>query len=159
MRDVFQMVCEYRENGDPKLLEEIIKAITVDVTLFIVGSVPEADRLDVRQIILLEIVKGLGSFKGEHRGTFFSWCYVIARAVVAKYHRKRKREPQTHPDYEAFLELIDRNAEREHLSQEDRRDAREGVELLKKADPECFELLFKRHVLESASAFFSSSSA
>jgi hypothetical protein len=69
---------------------------------------------------------------------------VSLRATIAKYYIKRSRQPQTHPNFETLLALLDKNAAETRSTEAEIRDAREAVELLKKADPECFELLFSR---------------
>lgn len=148
MPDVFLMVDEYRKSGDRALLGEILKTISEDVTLYLLGRIPKNDVPDVRQDILLEIAQGLSRFRGTTREQFFSWCYVIARAATANYHRKRDRQPQTHPDLEALLAIVEQSAVRSRSSEEDIRDAREAIELLQSLDPECADLLFKRYVLE-----------
>ena len=147
MRDVFAMVDEYRQSQDFKLLEAIVMAISDDITLFVAGRVPEADVLDVRQEILLEIIRGLAKFRGDTRESFFSWGYIIARAMIAKYHRTRGRQPQPHPDIDELANLVQQNADNGHSSEEDIRDALEALEVLRTTSPECYELLFNRYVL------------
>lgn len=148
MPDVFLMVDQYRKSGDPELLGDILETIAKDITLYVAGRIPRDDIPDVRQNVLLEIAKGLSRFRGKTREQFFSWCYVISRAAVANHHRKRNRQPQTHPDLETLLDMVDQSAARSRSSEEDIRDAREAIELLRSLDPECAELLFKYYVLE-----------
>lgn len=147
MLNVFTMVEEYRRSRNFGLLEGIIKAISVDITLFAEGRVPADDVLDVRQEILLEIIKGLANFRGETPEQFFSWCYVISRAAIARYYQARKRKLHTHPDIEEIANLVQQSADNGHSSEEDIRDAREALEILRDTDPECYGLLYNRYVL------------
>ena len=148
MDDLIEMLVRFRKSGDPALAEKIMNAILGDVHLFVLTKIPKADVDDVRQDALFAITLALFSFRGESRPEFFAYCYRITRATIAKYYRKRSREPQTHSDFDALLALLDKNAADTRPTEAEIRDVREAVELLKKADPECFELLYSRHVLE-----------
>ena len=142
------MVVKYSKTGDPALAEKILNAILPDVHLFVLTKVPKQDVDDVRQDAVFAIALALYSFRGESRPEFFAYCYRITRASIAKYYRKRSREPQTYSDFEALLALIDEDAVNAHFTEVEKNDAREAVELLKRADPECFALLYSRHILE-----------
>jgi len=148
MDELISMLVRFRTSGDPALAESIMKAIVEDVHMFVLPKVPKQDVEDVRQDVLFAIAQALSSFRGESRQEFFAYCYRIARATIAKYYRKRSREPETHPDFDEFLALIDKEAVNAHFSEVDKSDAREAVQMLKLADPECFELLYTRYVLE-----------
>jgi RNA polymerase sigma factor (sigma-70 family) len=148
MDDLIKMLVGFRKTGDRALAEKIMQAILTDVHLFVLTKVPMQDVDDVRQDALFAIAQALYSFRGESRPEFFAYCYRITRATIAKYYRTRSREPQTHADFDALLAMIDKDAVNAYSTEIDKSDAREAVELLKKADPVCFELLYKRHVLE-----------
>jgi RNA polymerase sigma factor (sigma-70 family) len=148
MDDLIEMVVRFRKTGDPALAEKILSAMVTDVHLFVLTKIPKQDVDDVRQDALFAIALALYSFRGQSRPEFFAYCYQITRATIAKYYIQRSREPQTHPNFEALLALIDKNAAETRSTEAEIRDAREAVELLKKADPECFEILYSRHVLE-----------
>jgi RNA polymerase sigma factor (sigma-70 family) len=147
MDDLIEMIGRFQKTGDPALAEKIIIALYAEIYLFILPKVPSADVEDVRQDAVISIVHALYSFRGNSRGEFYGFCYRIVRVTIAKYYRKRSREPLTHADFEEILALIDKDAVNARSSEIDRSDAREAVAMLEKADPECFELLYSRHVL------------
>jgi RNA polymerase sigma factor (sigma-70 family) len=147
MDNLIEMLVGFRKTGDPALAEKIMSAVLADVHLFVFTKIPKEDVDDVRQDALFAIALALYSFRGESRPEFFAYCYRITRATIAKYYRKRSREPQTHPNFEALLALIDKKAADTRSTEAEIREEREAVELLKKTDPECFEILYSRHIL------------
>jgi RNA polymerase sigma-70 factor (ECF subfamily) len=148
MPEVFELIAAYRKSRDPKLLNEVLSLLASPISLFLVAKIPAQDVSDVRQDVLLSIFKGIRAFKGESREQFFSWCYIIARAAIATYYRKREKLGEPPPDYETMLKMLEKNAERAHRKEEELRDAREALAFLQRADSDCFDLLYKRHVLE-----------
>jgi RNA polymerase sigma factor (sigma-70 family) len=147
MKDIIDMVIEYREGPDPERLGRIIELLRPDLFLFIYSRIPENDVEDVCHEILLEIIKGLHSFKGSKRRERYSWCFMLARAGIAKYYRKRVRIPKLDLDFDELSRLIDQNAARAHRSEMDKRDAYEALEMIRKAVPDCAELLYERYIL------------
>jgi RNA polymerase sigma factor (sigma-70 family) len=150
MDAIIGLVNEYRKALDTtekiKVAHSIIVSISDRMTLFLLGHAA-AEAQDLRQLVFIAIVQGLEGFRGESDGEFWSWCYTIARNIVAKHFGKRNKNPTISVEPEQLARLVDASAQREAITSEERTILNDALAVLEKAMPECFSLLWKRYIM------------
>ena len=107
------------------------------------------------QETLAAIVEKLDEFKieGDSAKPFWGWCYGITRHKIADAHRRRGKESEhmSLDDEAVYAEVlwraIEASAVDEPISPGERLDLKDAMGMLKKLSPECFECLWKYHVL------------
>jgi RNA polymerase sigma factor (sigma-70 family) len=150
MDSLDDLFLDYRRTGSPETVGRIIKAIYKSVYLGVIRKVRVDDAADLTQNIIIEIVKGLHLFRGVTSREFHGWCYAISRAQIAKHYREKGKHGEgTHLDFDEFSRMVDQNALANNLTESEKRELHEINERLRNADPECYELVFRRHVLEN----------
>ena len=150
MDAIIGLVHEYRNTLDTtektKVAQKIIVSISERITLFLLSHAA-ADAEDLRQMVFVAVVQGLDGFRGESDGEFWSWCYTIARNIVAKHFGKQKKNPTISVEPEELARLVDASAQSEPITSEERTIFNDALALLERAMPECFSLLWKRYIL------------
>src|SRR5579862_4963936 len=119
MDAIIGLVHEYRNALDTtektKVAQKIIVSISDRITVFLLSHA-SADTEDLRQMVFVAVVQGLEGFRGESDGEFWSWCYTIARNIVAKHFGKKKKEQTISIDPEELARLVEASAEREAIT-------------------------------------------
>jgi RNA polymerase sigma factor (sigma-70 family) len=129
------------------IAEEIIRAVAPEMEGFIRRSCRSEIVEDVQQETLLGIVRGLGSFKGQTDAEFWRYCNQIARRRIVDHLRSRKHRPLAGADSEYLWKVVEATAQDEPLSLAERLDLKNAMQLLLKAKPPCYELLWDRYIL------------
>ena|ERR1700722_8114439 len=150
MGEAIELVREYRTTTEPnervRLAGEVIRLIADKIYLFILPRAPAAAE-DLRQTVFIAIAQGLGKFKGDSEPEFWGWCYQIARNIVGKHFREESRGRIISLDPEEIARLLDASASDEPYAADEEQDLKEALGLLKKSDPDCFELLWSFFIL------------
>ena len=150
MAGLFDLIAEYRKAALPGERERIAEAVSQlvgpSLYLFLAVRTPGAWE-DLRQETLTEIALNLGAFRGSTEAEAWGWCYKIARNSLNGYLRKTERENITLFAPDELARLIEEAKERHLLNPAEAFETRELLDLLKKSEPECFELLYNRFVL------------
>jgi RNA polymerase sigma factor (sigma-70 family) len=149
MDDLAKLIADRGGGDDDEVIARIAKLIYPAIYLRVLQKVKVDDAADLTQDILLQIVKGFRLFRGDSQAEFFGWCYAITRAQIGRYYRNLEKQSETtHPDFEEFHRLVDQYALKHQMTESEKREMHEIAESLQKADPGCFELIFRRHVLD-----------
>jgi len=130
-----------------RLAEDIFRLIEPDLRFFIFGSVSPQAADDVLQETLKAVATGMGKFAGGTAKEFWGWCYQIARNIVGKHFREESRGRIISLDPEEIARLLDASASDEPYAADEEQDLKEALGLLKKSDPDCFELLWSFFIL------------
>jgi RNA polymerase sigma factor (sigma-70 family) len=151
MDPIIGLVNKYRsatnEAAKMKAAEKIIFGVSDPITLFLLSRTPAGVLEDVRQTILVSIVRGLDGFRGETDVQFWAWCYQIARNTLSKSYKEEKNDPAVAMDPEELVRLVEASGKKSPISDEERVILTDALALLKKASPDCFALLWKRFML------------
>ena len=134
---------------NPDNLDSLSKLLTrtlPDIRIFVAARTPPSDADDVVQEILIGLVKSISQIRAESEKEFFSFLYVVARAAVARFYAKRKGDISKGVRAEAFREWEERIRGSGSERTDDEREALEAIEILRKSDPECAELLAETHL-------------
>jgi RNA polymerase sigma factor (sigma-70 family) len=145
---LLELLGHCRKNPDD--LDSLSKLLTrtlPDIRIFVAARIPPADADDVVQEILIGLVKSISQIRAEGEKEFFSYLYVVARAAVARFYAKKGRDISKGLRAEAFREWEERIKDSGSQRTDDEREALEAIEMLRKADPECAELLVETHLL------------
>jgi len=142
---------DFRERMAEVIIEEVGPALLA----YIERHCLREDVEDVSQETLMAIAENLEKFevRDDSARLFWGWCYRIARRKVADAHRRRGKESQhTSLDdeavgAEALWRAIEASEVDEPMSRGERLDLQEAIDLLKSLSPECFECLWKYHIL------------
>jgi RNA polymerase sigma factor (sigma-70 family) len=151
MDDLIQLVQQYRESvtldDRRKLGEAIIRLVSPDIRVFLMGLVPHGAVADICQETFVAIAKGLLRFQGATAKAFFAWCYSIARNKLNDHLRRQHVDERvTALDPEQLWQLIDASGAASALSAQDRLDLDEAMQALAASRPECREFLWKHYV-------------
>jgi RNA polymerase sigma factor (sigma-70 family) len=129
-----------------RLAEEIFSLIEPQLRLFVFGSLVPALAEDVLQDILKAIATDLAKFKGDTEKQFWAWCYRIARNKLGDHFRKQASDRTQPMAVDEFWQLVESTAAPEPLSAADRHDLEYAMNLLRNANPECFDFLWQHYV-------------
>jgi RNA polymerase sigma factor (sigma-70 family) len=136
----------FLKTRDPALVEPVVTALSTDIFLYVSNrGYSMEDAKDMRQDVMLDIVKGIFSCRAKDRPQFFAWCYAIARHRIARFLRERKRQPQPHPDFDALRERADTYAASQPSLENEKSKLREAIEILRRLGGDCYELVVSRH--------------
>jgi len=151
MNDLMELIKMYRRTGSDEAVAELIKSIYKKVYLRVIQKVCVDDAPDLTQQTILEIIKGLPSFRGGSDAQFFGWVHAIARAVIAKHYQGLERGGYTaRPDFKEMARMIDQYALENNMTESEKREMAEVLALLQKADPDTFDLIYRSIVLEES---------
>ncbi len=129
------------------IAEEIIRAVAPEMEGYIRKSCPPEVVEDVQQETLLGIVRGLDCFHGRTPAEFWQYCYQVARHKIVDQLRRQGRQPLAGADPEYLWQVVEATAQEQPLSLAERIDLENAMELLRKAKPPCYELLWDRYIL------------
>jgi RNA polymerase sigma factor (sigma-70 family) len=151
MDDPLKLVQQYRAAAtlDERLRlgEAIIRLVSPDIRVFLMGLVPHGAVADICQETFVAIAKGLLRFEGLTAKSFFAWCYSIARNKLNDHLRRQCAEERvTSFDPEQLVALLDGAVADSAISPQDRLDLDEAMQALTISKPECRDYLWKHFV-------------
>jgi RNA polymerase sigma factor (sigma-70 family) len=150
MDAIIGLVNEYRKTLETtekiKVAQKIILSISGRITVFLLGHAAD-DAEDLRQMVFVAVLHGLEGFRGKSDGEFWSWCYAIARNIVAKHFGKQNKNQTISVEPGELARLVDASEQREPITTDERNILNDALALLKRAMPDCFLLLWKRYIL------------
>ena len=129
------------------LADSLIREISPQLRLFILGKVDAQSADDVAQETLAALVAGLGAFQGDTNAQFWGWVYQVARNRASDHHRRKGRTPSDAWPEHDIRALIDASESSRAMSGADRADLKYALDLLAASKPECSDDLWSVYVL------------
>jgi RNA polymerase sigma factor (sigma-70 family) len=150
MVSAIELVHQYQRSKDDKerlqLADEIVVLITPSMELFIRLRTPQDIVEDVLQETLVAIAFGLDAFKGDSDGQFYGFCYLICWRRIVDALRKRGKIRQHELTGEELWDVISNMAADSPLSEAEREQLREALELLAEVRPPCVDYLLAHYI-------------
>lgn len=153
MDDLIQLVRTYRfeKSLDQKLriAEQVLRLIEPKLRLFCASSIADRTKAaDTAQEVLIAIARDMGRFQGKATAEFWAWCYQIARHKIKDHFRRQGvQDDRFQPmDPGEIAQLLDGRTRRGAISAQDKMDLDYAVKVLRRAEPECLEFLWKHFV-------------
>ncbi|HEX5220369.1 MAG TPA: sigma-70 family RNA polymerase sigma factor [Verrucomicrobiae bacterium] len=148
--DLEKLVVQYQQTDDLderlRLADAIIYEVGPTIKAHIAKLLPDPATAESVFLKTLEgIVKSLRRF--NRKASFVSWCYKIARNKFLDQlrHDYADRFHPTDPD--ELQQLIDSRSAASGMSPGDKLDYEFLISLLNKSKPDCYDFLYKRHIL------------
>lgn len=131
------------------IAERVLDGVEAKIQLFCASSIADSFAArDVAQHALMAIAKDLARFRGDTLPEFWAWCFQISRNKIRDHFRERAQiEDRFRPLPPDEIErLIDQAGGSGALSPADKVDFDDAIRLLRQAEPECLEYLWKHFV-------------
>lgn len=142
---LIKLVKAYQRMHDPAVGDSIVRAISSDLRLFLMGHAPKESVDDLLQETLIGIFLGIQQFKGKTDAQFYGYCYVIARRRVIDLWRRRGREPEfVFPEKEVWEAMMQPEP---RLSKEERERLAAVMALLAAVRPPCLPYLVAHYIV------------
>lgn len=151
MDDIMKLIRTYRVTAALdqrlRLADTLFRSIAAEIRFFVFSSVPQEAGDDVFQETLKAIAAGLGRFEGDTKSEFWAWCYRIARNKSSDYFRRREADRLHSVSPDELLKMIESGQPRTAIPAQEKLDLEYAVQLLRKANPDCYEFLWKHYVV------------
>lgn len=151
MDDLIKLVRTYRVTAGlaerQRLADAIFRVIAPDLRAFVFSAIVPQAAEDVAQEVLISITKSLKTFKGNSKGEFWEWCYMIARRRIYDHIQKRDSDRLQPIPHDEILDLLDASEQAEPMSAADRHDLEYALKLLDGSKPECRGYLWNHYVI------------
>ena len=152
MSDLITLVRTYRlmpgiADRD-RLSDEIFVQLEPLLLFMIYRKVAPQDEDDVLQEIMKAVAVSLDNFKGQSHDDFMRWCRGIARHKTHDYYHSRKIDRMQPLPPEELWPMVDAAAQQVPMSAGDRIDFEDAMKLLTASKPECYDFLWKYHILD-----------
>jgi RNA polymerase sigma factor (sigma-70 family) len=151
MDDLLKLVRTYRVTAalDQRLslADALFRMIVPELRFFVLSSVPQQAADDVLQETLKAIATSLSKFEGRTQSEFWAWCYRIARNKASDYFRKQGADRLHSVSPDELLKMIESGQPRTAIPAQEKLDLEYAVQLLRKANPDCYEFLWKHYVV------------
>ncbi len=152
MEQLVEWLREYRASPSLErrfeLAEALVETILSRVEQYISARCPADAVEEVLQESLAAISRSLHTFQGTTGKQFWGWCYGVTSHKVADLLQKRARNPLVLLAPEELWRAVEASALAQPPSPEERADLNSTLELLRRADPQCYEYLVRRYVLD-----------
>ena len=152
MEQVVEWLCEYRASPSLErrfeLAEALVETILPRVEQYISARCPADAVEEVLQESLAAISCNLHTLEGTIGNQFWGWCYGITRRKVADLLQERARHPLVLLAPEELWGAVEASAVAQPPSPEERADLNSTLELLRRTEPQCYEYLVRRYILD-----------
>jgi RNA polymerase sigma factor (sigma-70 family) len=133
--------------GRLRLAEDILSIIEPDLRSFVFSHIRQNAADDVLQEVLKAIAVNLGKFIGHSTREFWAWCYRIARNKLNDQFRKQSSNRSQPMPPEEIWQLADATTHSVSFTAADRHDLNFAMKLLITSKPECCDFLWKYFVI------------